>query len=139
MIRSQGNATAMIAFNGNFDEAIETLIKNSLALPAGQGVTYLEYPGKGCCRKLGTCFFSDYKQGTQYYFYTFCETLQPLNISGILIRVPEMEMFYWHSMVISTRRWKVVYNQLSVAALNPGVHRLGLACEGCGRQLGCCI
>ena len=33
----QGNGTAMLAFDGNFNEALETVIKSSASLPSGNG------------------------------------------------------------------------------------------------------
>ncbi|MBK9319219.1 MAG: T9SS type A sorting domain-containing protein [Bacteroidetes bacterium] len=121
----QGNATAMIAFNGNFDEAIETLIKNSLALPAGQGVHTLNIRAKDVAGNWGPVF-------------SLIINKEPNITSTRSVNIAAAE-YFWDTdpgagngnVLLAfdgnfNQALEVVYNQLSVAALNPGVHRLGL-------------
>ncbi len=51
-----GNATAMAAFDGNFNAAIETIVKSSLALPAGQGIHTLNIRVKDVAGIWGPVF-----------------------------------------------------------------------------------
>ncbi|MBL0097638.1 MAG: hypothetical protein IPP46_14950 [Bacteroidetes bacterium] len=121
----QGNATAMIAFNGNFDEAIETLIKNSLALPAGQGVHTLNIRAKDVAGNWGPVF-------------SLIINKEPNITSTRSVNIAAAE-YFWDTdpgpgngnVLLAfdgnfNQALEVVYNPLSVAALNPGVHRLGL-------------